>query len=78
MGKTISYLLSECNLQPSQLSQLTPHLVKQKCRYFPIPEGEEWRIPILEECLDVINGRVTVKNFLPHEFLNLRKSLCID
>ena len=78
MGKTLTYLMSECELQQNQLSQLTPQLVKLKCRYFPLPKGEEWRVPVIMECMEAINGRVTVSNFQPHEFLNLMNSLCID
>ena len=78
MGKTITYLMRECKLPPDQLSQLTPQLVKKKCQYFSVPEGEEWRVPVINECLNAIKGRVTVSNFQPHEFLNLMNSLCTD
>ena len=50
MGKTLSSIMQECNVKC--LHDLTPTLAKMKCRYFPTPTGEMWRIPVIRECLD--------------------------
>ena len=76
MGQTLSYMINECEVK--HLLELTPTLVKQKCRYFPTPAGEMWRIPVIQECLDIMSGEDVVSNFLPDDFKTLLDSLCTD
>ena len=78
MGKTLACLLAECDLLPTQLTQLTPGLVKKKCRYFPVPTGHEWKAPVIKECLKVISGNLEVQGFEAHKFSSLVNRLCTD
>ena len=49
MGRTLRTLANECNCEVSALSSLT---VKKSMMYFPVPDGEAWRVQMLKELLD--------------------------
>ena len=42
--------VAECNLK---ISELNSNHKKLKMKYFPLPENENWRVPLIKELLDV-------------------------
>ena len=51
-------------------------LVKQKLKYFPIPEGQRWRVPIIRELLDCKNGAKELSDFSSTEIEDMLDFLC--
>ena len=53
LGRTLSYLLISCGLEPhvNEQPRLTPSLIKKKLVYSVIPEDGKWRISMCKELL---------------------------
>ena len=51
IGKTLEYVMRECNIEKSGLDCLTPSMIKKKISYMPVPPSEKWRIAFLKELL---------------------------
>ena len=49
-GSNLFKTATECNLKTSELSS---NCVKTKMKYFPLPENEKWRVPLINELLSV-------------------------
>ena len=59
LGKTLGSLVQECCL--NDIGELSPSLVKKKCRYYSVPELEDWRIPLVRELLCIQDDTLTLK-----------------
>ena len=70
MGRTIRKLSS---LYGCHVSALTASTVKRAVKYFDVPTGEEWRLPMLQELL---SPEVEVSGFLADELKDLIEHLC--
>ena len=70
MGRTLQNLANECNCMVAALSSVG---VKKSLKYFPVPNEERWRIPMLKELLDL---DVEVPGFLPAELQDIKEHLC--
>ena len=53
LGRTLESLMTECDMPPSRLNELTAPLVRKKCCYLSVPDAEVWRIPMLVELIKV-------------------------
>ena len=78
MSQTLSGLLETCALNCDRLHELTPAMIKQKCKYFSIPQGETWRVQIIKECLEIMSGESEVSDFSSEDFRGLLDYLCTD
>ena len=75
-GKNLSEISLLCE-QPVQ--KLTPKLVKSKLRYFPVPEEEQWRIPLCKELLKLReDGDYFLPGFTFDEQSDLLRYVCIS
>ena len=54
LGKTLRQILDDCRLTGSGLGQLNAQLVKKNLLYFMVPDGEQWRIPLIQELLHLV------------------------
>ena len=55
------------------VAALSSVAVKKSLKYFPVPNEERWRIPMLKELLDL---DVEVPGFLPAELQDIKEHLC--
>ena len=76
MGKTLHALAKNANLE--EISDLTPQLVKNTLRYFPVPEDEDWRIQICSEIMSICknNNDIEIPGFDMHEINDMLKFIC--
>ena len=76
LGRTLIQMLDDCSLTRLGLDQLTAQHVKKKLVYFPVPEGEKRRIPLLQELLKLRQGHLKMDNFNSTEISNMIDHLC--
>ena len=50
--------------------------VKKQMEYFPVPEDETWRIPIIKELLEIKSGNANISNFAEEDVSDLLNILC--
>ena len=62
LGRTLEFLLTECDLPSSRLDELSAQLVKRKCSYKRVPDTEAWRIPLLAELIKVRDSQLALEN----------------
>ena len=67
MGKTLSYILEQCNMDSSQLSQLSSSAVKSNLKYKEATEDNKWRVELALELGKVRDGEVEVEGFTSEE-----------
>ena len=81
LGKTLSYLLISCGLDPlvREHSSLTPGLIKKKLVYSVIPEDDEWRTGICCELLKLQeNKQVELHGFTQEEIKEMLRYVCVS
>ena len=59
------------------LQNLNSHLVKKNCKYFDVPEQEQWRLPVLSELLQVKQQKIRLGDFSIQEVEAMIDYLCI-
>ena len=50
----------------------------KELKFAKIPEGNEWRIPFIEELLDIRNSDLEVESFSQEEINDLINFVCIS
>ena len=60
LSRTLRRILDDCRLTGSGLGQLNAQLVKKNLLYFMVPDGEQWRIPLIQELLQLRQGHLVV------------------
>lgn len=78
LGRTLESLMTECDLPPSKLNELTAPLVKKKCCYMSVPDAEVWRIPMLVELIKVRDSQLALVNLNSDEINDLIDHLCVS
>ena len=73
-GQNWSAISKSC-LVPVQ--DLTPHVVKVKMKYFPIPEQEKFRESFVIELLLLNNNDLELSGFEKNEITDILKDVCI-
>ena len=74
LGSTISKIVNELDIARNSLvSGAAKNML-----YFPPPNGEKWRIPLLSELLDVREERSTVPGFEPAEIESMINEICCN
>ena len=69
-------IASECGADFSSKKYLSKTLVKKHMRYFPIPEGELWRSPLLRDLIKAKHDISTLPGFSHAEVEDLLKNVC--
>ena len=64
-------------MNKSDITELKSSLVKQNLVYEPIPEGEKWRISILEEIIDFREGKLEIQGFEREELDEILEFICV-
>ena len=76
LGRTLRRILDDCRLTGSGLGQLNAQLVKKNLLYFMVPDGEQWRIPLIKELLQLRQGHLVVDNLDSKEIGDIIDHLC--
>ena len=76
IGKTTQLLSDKCGVEKSKAKFLTANQVKKSLKYFNIPEGEEWRPPLVRELINIRNGQLDLQGFSKEEIKLLLKNQC--
>ena len=76
LGRTLRHILDDCRLTWSGLGQLNAQLVKKNLLYFMVPDGEQWRIPLIQELLQLRQGHLVVDNLDSKEIGDIIDHLC--
>ena len=74
LGRTMAQISLECN---TDVSMLTPRLVRTSQVYHPIPDDQQWRIPLLMELLEVRSSNLVIQNLDSVEITQLIADMCI-
>ena len=64
-------------MNKSDITELKSSLVKQNLVYEPIPEGEKWRISILEEIIDFHEEKLEIQGFERTELDEILEFICV-
>ena len=74
-GRNLHYLQSELN---RELEDLSSSFVKQNMSYKPLPEEEQWRVPLLLSLLDIRNQCMEVENFGKSDIEDMKLDVCTN
>ena len=58
LGDNLLKIAKMCDISINELSSLS---VKANMKSFPCPKAEEWRIPLVQELLDVKNNELSIE-----------------
>ena len=67
-----------CDRSDADTCEITANLVKSKAKYQSISENEEWRIGIIEDMTNILNGNGTTVGLENDEVLTLLEYACIS
>ena len=74
LGRTLENIRNECAVD--EVSLLTPRTVKEKLKYFSVPQPECWRIKLLEELLDARKNVCEIVDFNSDQITTMIEDLC--
>ena len=74
MGRTITKIASNCNVDRVSLVSS----VVRTLPYFTPPAGEEWRIPLLAELLEVRDRKNRIPEIEPEEIDFMIDDICMN
>ena len=76
MGRTLNYILEQCGMNSSQLSELSSSLIKKKVKYLEASEVNQWRVKLGIELVKVRDGEVEVDGFTNAEIQEMLAYVC--
>ena len=76
MGKTLHYLLGECNCE--QLEDLTPHIVKKRLVYKIATHDQTWQVAFAQELQGIRNEDATVQGYTNREIITIFYHVCTE
>ena len=74
LGRTLHQISSECNL--SDITFLTSQTVKKNSRYYRVPPEEQWRVPFVNEVLQIRKEKLLLPGFTSDEVKTILDFLC--
>ena len=73
-GKSVSRIAEDCQVERASLN--LRHTLNLK--YYPPPQGEMWRLPFLQELLDIRKGNAYVAGVRIEEIEDLINDICVN
>ena len=73
VGKTTGWLSDICGVESKCL---TSNDIKKSLKYFDIPEGQEWRAPLVRELIALRDGQIGLQGFTVEEIKFLLEDQC--
>ena len=77
LGRTLCRMKAECDVSKA-VGLLTPGAVKRNMKYSHIKEGEQWRINLILELIEVRARKLGIPDFETNEVDEMIKHLCIS
>ena len=74
LGRTLENIRNECGVD--DMSLLTPKAVKEKLKYFSVPQPECWRIKLLDELLDARKNVCEIVDFNSDQITRMIDDVC--
>ena len=74
-GRNLFHLQRELNCDPEDL---TSSFVKENMKFKPLPEEEQWRVPLLLNLLDIRNDSLDLDNFGKEEIEDIIFDICTN
>ena len=65
---------AECEMENPAL--LTPIAVKEKMKYFPVPQPQRWRVNLLLELLDARSSVCIIDDFNSNQIATMIDDIC--
>ena len=75
-GRTLARIAQESNSDFPVSKFISKAGVKRNMKYFPIPDGEAWRLPLLRDLMMARNDNTTLQGFSPSEVDEMLKHVC--
>ena len=72
-GRNLYNISRTCNID---VPSLTPQLVKTTMSYFPAPENQLWRLPLVKELLALRSHQFELTGFNYEEMTDLLQYVC--
>ena len=66
-GNNLTHIARECN---ENNTHLTSNIVKENMKYYRVPVTEEWKIPVVNELIQLRNGELDLSNNFEANELN--------
>jgi len=60
------------------MDDLSSSFIKENLKFKPLPEQEQWRVPLLLNLLDIRNNSMVLDNFEKEEIEDMIKQICIN
>ena len=73
-GRNVSKVAIDCDIKRSSLSFIHAKNIK----YYPPPPGEQWRVPLLLELIDVRMGTLQVPGISPEDVEAIINEICCN
>ena len=68
LGRTLFKIGSECGVDHADL---TLTMVRNSRQYFPVPDDQQWRVPLLLELLDARSDRMSIENLTSNQISDI-------
>ena len=78
LGRSMARIADLCDRSDADTCEITANLVKSKVKYQSISENEEWRIGIIEDMTNILNGNGTIVGLENDKVLTLLEYACIS
>ena len=65
-------------LQCYSVTVLQCSTVKKNCNFFPMPDAEQWRAPMLRELISSRDGQLVIEHFNTEEIKDFIDHLCVS
>ena len=75
-GKTLARIAQESSSDFPVSKFISKTCVKRNLKYFPIPDGEVWRLPLLRDLMETRNDNTLLPGFTPSEVHEMLKYVC--
>ena len=75
---TLSYIRRQCGIN-NEVQEIHPYQVKKNMHYMQVPEGEQWRVTMIQELLMIRkNVQSGLQEFSIDEVNDILDYLCIS
>ena len=74
VGNTVSRIALECNVERGSLS----HQTARNMQYYPPLPGDEWKLGLLQELLEVRDGKAVVPGVSQDEIGAMIEEICCN
>ena len=74
-GKTLTLLEELCGITGLNGDNMTANMIKRNTRY--VPDGEEWRAPLIRELVLARDGDLSLQGFSKEEINVLIENVCV-